>query len=96
MRVYVCESCKIRCIVNVRFLFIHSEEIRFLENKLNALEDRYGDVKKLTATAVAKSDAVSKEALSLLILGINLPAVNVTDLQNRIDDINKEVNYLYC
>ena len=56
-----------------------------------ALEERYGDVKKLTATAVAKSDAVSKEALNLLILGISVPAVNLTELQNRVDEVNKEV-----
>ena len=73
------------------FLDICSDEIRFLENKLMALEERYGDVKKLTATAVAKSDAVSKEALNLLILGISVPAVNLTELQNRVDEVNKEV-----
>ncbi|XP_058793265.1 laminin subunit gamma-1 [Phymastichus coffea] len=67
-----------------------SEEIRSLESKLVALEDRYGDVEKLTATAVAKSEAVSKEALGLLILGISLPDVNVTGLQYRIDEINKD------
>lgn len=67
-----------------------SDEIRFLENKLIALEERYGDVKKLTATAVAKSDTVSKEAVSLLLLGISLPEVNLTDLQNRVEEVNKE------
>ncbi|XP_001604560.2 laminin subunit gamma-1 [Nasonia vitripennis] len=67
-----------------------SDEIRLLENKLIALEERYGDVKKLTATAVAKSDTVSKEAVSLLLLGISLPEVNLTDLQNRVEEVNKE------
>lgn len=71
-----------------------SDEIRFLESKLLALEEKYGDVKKLTATAVAKSEAVSKEALGLLILDSTLPEVNVTELQNRIDLINQEV-YLF-
>ncbi|XP_014218984.1 laminin subunit gamma-1 isoform X2 [Copidosoma floridanum] len=67
-----------------------SDEIRFLESKLMALEDRYGDVKKLTATAVTKADAVSKEALNVLILGISLPTVNVMEMQNRVDEVNKE------
>ena len=58
-----------------------------------ALEDRYGDVKKLTATAVIKSETVSKEALSLFIIGVPLPQVNLTELHNRVESINYEVRF---
>lgn len=66
-----------------------------MESKLLGLEEKYGDVEKLTATAVAKSDAVSKEALSLLLLGTSLPQVNVTELQNRVDQINQDVTIIF-
>jgi hypothetical protein len=51
-------------------------------------------VKKLTTTVVAKSEAVSKDALSLLILGISVPTVNITELQTHVDNINTEVTII--
>ncbi|XP_014222768.1 laminin subunit gamma-1 isoform X2 [Trichogramma pretiosum] len=67
-----------------------SDEIRFLENKLMALDDRYADVQKQTQTAVAKSDVVSKEALGMLILGFSLPQINLTEMQQRVETVSKE------
>lgn len=61
-----------------------------METKLTELEEQFGDVKKLIATAVKKSDTVSEEALNLLILKASLPSVNLTDMRRRVDQINDE------
>ncbi|XP_034942261.1 laminin subunit gamma-1 [Chelonus insularis] len=67
-----------------------SEEIRELENKLEILEDRFNEVKNLTATAIAKSVAVEEEALHLLILDLTLPSVDIQKLQDQVDVVNND------
>ncbi|KAK0177645.1 hypothetical protein PV328_001679 [Microctonus aethiopoides] len=67
-----------------------SEEIRDLENKLELLDDRLNEVKNLTATAIAKSATVEKEALDLLILDLSVPTVDITKLQNQVDSISND------
>lgn len=67
-----------------------SDEIRGLENKLELLEDRFNEVKNLTNTAAAKSAAVVKEALKLLILDLSVPTVDIEELRNQVDSVNND------
>ncbi|KAJ8665186.1 hypothetical protein QAD02_006848 [Eretmocerus hayati] len=67
-----------------------SAEIKFLKDELSSLEERYSEAKDLTASAVSRSEAVSKEALGLFSRGFSLPDVNVTDLQNQINNVTNE------
>lgn len=67
-----------------------TDEIRGLENKLAQLEDRMNEVKNLTAIAAAKSSAVSKEAIDLLILDLTLPTIDLEQLRQQIETVSNE------
>ncbi|XP_031846744.1 laminin subunit gamma-1 isoform X2 [Nomia melanderi] len=67
-----------------------TQDIRVLENKLELLEHRMDEVKNLTSIAANKSSTVSQEAIDLLILDLTLPAVNIEQLRNQVEDVNME------
>lgn len=67
-----------------------TEDIRGLENKLELLEQRMGEVKELTNIAATKSSAVSQEAIDLLIQDLTLPPVDIEQLRNQVEEVNNE------
>ncbi|CAL7935288.1 unnamed protein product [Xylocopa violacea] len=67
-----------------------TEDIRGIENKLEALEHRINEVKNLSSIAATKSTAVSQEAIDLLILDLTLPPVDIEELRNQVEDVNNE------
>lgn len=76
-----------------KIYLIFSEDIRGLENKLELLEQRMGEVKELTNIAATKSSAVSQEAIDLLIQDLTLPPVDIEQLRNQVEEVNNEVHF---
>ncbi|XP_012268511.2 laminin subunit gamma-1 [Athalia rosae] len=67
-----------------------SDEIQALEIELNQLEDRFREVKELAAIAANKSAAVLQEALVISIVNLDIPSIDIAELQAQAEDISNE------